>query len=1783
MITDPRDQSDDSVGGRCASRQQLLDEIEAWQQVGGELGVIHLDLDHFHHVNTRFGQHVGDAVLLAVGERLRECSPSNGVIASVDGDAFLAFVPGADAASVRAVAERLLGVVAAPMVEGTDHIQLRATAGIAWRMDSYSGLDLVEQSFLACRRAKSTAPGTVAGYELALGDEAQRRQRVAEDLRRAISHNELRLYVQPKVDLRDGAVVGVEALVRWQHPVDGLMLPGRFLPDAEAAGLMVAIGDWVVTEAIALAMRWRTIRNGQPMRIWVNLAAQQLAKGDRLHDRVRDAITTGLIAPESIGFEVTESSLLEDLPSAVEALMLLRELGIEISLDDFGTGYSSLSYLRQLPVTAVKIDQQFVAGIGGSLADEAIIEAVIDLAHALGLRVVAEGIEAVAQAEALIRMGADRAQGYYFGRPVPPEDLEPRFGIAWCGAAAPTVVGARGDRRADELPGFGSPRARLLLAALDAAQDSIVVTAAGAGRMLDRPIVYINSAFARDYRYAPGDVVGQTIELLLPEHRESELVDWLDELHATRRAGTREMINRRSDGSLFPTEITVSPISDERGVHTHWLQIGRDLTARRAAEGDRALFEGLIEQTSALVFIAETGGQWVYANAAMRRAIGLLPDASLDGVNTRTVLPPSELTMIGEVVIPHLLGNGSWRGDCRLVHPGTGAVIEVSVDVQMFDDPLRPDVQVFAGVCRDETDSNARRCEEDRRRELGGFAAEIARQSLANDARRVLADAGSILESLGVLLRADLAFLNRIDKEQGLLTLLGEWTSDRYTQSTDMSQPLHLDRLPQWIAHLADCELSISSQTGVHESWRAEVSAVFADSPLGSDVSAPLRIGGELLGVLGVATRDASHVWSADELGCIQMVADTIAGALARERASSALRLSEERQSTLLLSVADVLAVIDPEGTIRYVNPIIESKFGHLPTEVRGRNFIELVHPDDQLLAVTSFSSTLAGELPPITELRMMCADGTFIWCDVDTSGVYHEVIGGYMVSLRDISGQRASVAATEHRAELEQVALAVSHWAVEVKSEDLVDGLANRLAELGRALNVDIAFVDLFDGDQLRSVGNWARTGAPAKSLEMPEHDASMPSLIERFRTLVPLIVEDIHTHSEPWADEWRSFPVADRAGVNVALVSEGRCIGVLGVACADEPRRWNDDEIALVQRFAEVVSALFARQAIELSLRTSEERLAALLDASLDIVVVVDQDGLITYANGAVQGALGYRSSDMVGLHVLTVVHPDDAAFTRSRLESLLADVPTSRVSVRLVGVDGFAGSWEITSGHRRDPVAGGRVLTCRNVTQELAQEAQDARSAELMALSFDVAQQALDLDSRAFLAKLENICERIGQLIDVDFVYVDQLDEVGGQLVLLGGWNREGTFATGRTVPLDGLPHWVARLRLAEPIVRFHQSDLDDSEWSTEKRRAWGEHGGLIEVAMSSAGELFGVIGVSMTSDSRHWSPDEVTFLRMIGETIAHVLERARLDDALKDSEARFRLLSEAAADLILLVSSKGFITYASPSSVAVVGYTPDELNGRNTLELVHPDDRKDGPERRRLVLARVTSTSEMRLIHKDGRTIWVVNSTSVVRQPEIPDEYQYRISLRDISDLKRLEGELEFQALHDPLTGLANRTLLASRLAIAIARRARPNDVSVLMIDLDGFKEVNDTYGHTVGDEVLRMVAVRLERLTRPTDTLARVGGDEFVLLCPETDVDGAVAIAARIIEVLHQSFTGEGFEIEFGASIGVAHRQGGDADPEALVNEADQAMYTAKHAGRGLIRVSGQTEDSAVLR
>ncbi|MCU1396456.1 MAG: diguanylate cyclase/phosphodiesterase with sensor(s) [Ilumatobacteraceae bacterium] len=1768
------------------------------------IGVIHLDMDRFHQVNQRWGQQLGDQVLEAIGRRLLACLPNGSLLSATEGDSFVAVVPSDGFGTTKACAEALLDAVRVPIGSGdltvaldsligivqsgpTERGQMRVTldasAGFATHLPTDLPSDLLEQAFLACRQAKATMRGAAIGYELGLGADDVRRQRTEEGLRTAIVDGELRLHVQPTIDLRDGRMIGVEALVRWQHPIDGLLSPADFLPMAEVAGLMTAIGDWVLDEAIRLSQHWRQIRGGESLRIWVNLAAQQLADGEHLYSRVRTAMEAGLISANDIGFEVTESSLLEDLPSAVGALSALRALGFEIALDDFGTGYSSLTYLRQLPVTAVKIDRSFVSGIGGSLADEAIVEAVIDLAHALGLRVIAEGIEDLDQADALVRMGADEAQGFYFGFPEPSGAVEPKLSIPWCGVQPPRQSGSRtSDRRADELPGFGSARARLLLTALDTVHDSIVVTTAASGRAGSPPIVYVNPSFEAETGFRSRDVVGHTIEFLLADSADPDELGWLHGENADVLSTTGEVASRRADGSTFLCDVTRSPIFDERGIHTHWLHVRRDLTLRRAAEHHSARFQGLIEQSGSLVAIAETGGAWVYANAAQRAAIGIGADEPLDQLHDLQMYTPGHRQTVLDVIIPALRDHGRWSGEAEFVNDVTGVVTEVVTDIHVVDDPLRPGVKVYASVSRDMTEVNAFERTERRRRELSTMAAEIAQRALSRGRDELFADLDDVLGECGALLHADVTYVDAIDTAGGVLRPLGTWSSARCPARPTPPDVVDLAHVPHWIDRLRLPGVLVGESVAEHGApWRHELARIFSEQPFGSNVYAALHVGGELVGVFGLARLDSEPAWTEDEVVTVQQIADTLANLLGRELSDRARQAGETHVRAMLDNVRDILVVLDRNGWIVSSNQSIEAALGFTPDSIVGTHFLTLVHPDDQDLALTRFAETLAGaEGLLVTEIRLLTADGGAEWFDVDASGAEDPILGGYVVSLRNMSFQRAMLDAVGRQSEFERMLLGLSHWALNVQHEEIGDGLAGQIEHLGRILHADAAGVWLVDGATVRRGGQWLDEGCIATASPFDAFDA--PLLTSRLRDVDgAVVVNDIDTIDAKWADEWRRIDGHGRSALLVPLVSAGTCLGLAGVMMKKSARTWADDEVALTRRVADTVSALLGRQRVESSLRMSEARLSALLDESLDLVVVVTDEGDILYANRALQRALGYSPRDVLGTSIAAVVHADDLHLAADGLAKLAAGVANEAITLRVVGSDGSIRWLEVMSGQIRNPIAGGKVLTCRDVTERHAAEAAAAARVSHLRYAFEVAQAALDLDPEAFLEELRKVCETVAEMLEVDLIYVDRIDEQSMLLTNIAGHTTMNDAIQlvnpGQTMPFTQLPRWVERLRRLDPVMITDARECGE-DWAIEKRECLGSEAGLMAVAMSAAGELFGVLGVSMVSTPREWTEDELTFLRIIGETVAHVLEKARVDDALRRSETRFRLLSETAADVVLLIDAAGIIQYASPSSQSLLGYSPDELRGLSTTAIVHPEH-----------IGLITNvgqmelqsgrpiTSECLLLRADGSAVWVANSISAVVDRETGLVVEYRASVRDVTDRKRLEAALEQQALHDPLTGLGNRILLQQRLTDATTSGpGSAEQVAVLLVDLDGFKLVNDTYGHAVGDDVLRIISSRLAALTRHGDTLARTGGDEFVVICPRTSTEAAVRIGERIVKAVRQPLSTGGMVLHVGASVGVAHHVGGTPDPGWLLIDADHAMYAAKREGRGRVRVASSS-------
>ena len=381
------------------------------------IAVLFIDLDGFKPINDSFGHVAGDAVLREIGRRLQSVARPEDTVARVGGDEFLLMTlrPRHEAVAA-SMAQRVLEALNEPLaLPNAVTVNLSGSIGIVMYPEHGPAGKLIANADAAMYAAKRAGGSTYAFFEPRMELDAREQLALQIDLRHAIERRELQLYYQPKIDGRSGQVTGVESLLRWQHAVRGFVPPGLFIPIAERFGLIGTIGNWVIDEACRQLREWQT--QGLRMRVAVNLSVHQLRQED-LVQRVRLAADHFGVDPQLLTFEITESVAMEDTEETLRVFSQLAGVGVSLSIDDFGTGYSSLSYLRKLPARQLKIDRSFVQDLGTGADALAVVDAVIKLAHALGLRVVAEGVETEHQRDILLALHCDELQGYLFARPM---------------------------------------------------------------------------------------------------------------------------------------------------------------------------------------------------------------------------------------------------------------------------------------------------------------------------------------------------------------------------------------------------------------------------------------------------------------------------------------------------------------------------------------------------------------------------------------------------------------------------------------------------------------------------------------------------------------------------------------------------------------------------------------------------------------------------------------------------------------------------------------------------------------------------------------------------------------------------------------------------------------------------------------------------------------------------------------------------------------------------------------------------------------------------------------------------------------------------------------------------------------------------------------------------------------------------------------------------------------------------------------------------------------------
>jgi diguanylate cyclase (GGDEF)-like protein len=401
--------------------ERMAETLQVAEQRGDGMALLMLDLDRFKEVNDTFGHQIGDHLLEAVGVRLSQTVGLAATVARLGGDEFAVFLPTADEASALQVASKIcMAIEEAFLVEGYP-LQTEVSVGIAlYPAHGSDPMTLFRRADVAMYTAKR-GHQKCALYDASHDQNSLRRLALLGDLRRAIAAGQLRLYYQPKAELKSGQVSGVEALVRWQHPTLGLIPPDQFIPLAEQTGLIVPLTHWVVETAVEQCRRW--LDSGLDLRVAVNLSMWNLRDAS-LPDTIESLLARYEVPSHLLCCEITESAVMADAEHTLQVLNRLFALGVSIAIDDYGTGYASLSYLKRLPADELKIDRSFVQHMTTDGADQAIVRSTVNMAHSLGIHVVAEGVEDQATWDLLETLRCDIAQGYYLSRPIPAQDLE---------------------------------------------------------------------------------------------------------------------------------------------------------------------------------------------------------------------------------------------------------------------------------------------------------------------------------------------------------------------------------------------------------------------------------------------------------------------------------------------------------------------------------------------------------------------------------------------------------------------------------------------------------------------------------------------------------------------------------------------------------------------------------------------------------------------------------------------------------------------------------------------------------------------------------------------------------------------------------------------------------------------------------------------------------------------------------------------------------------------------------------------------------------------------------------------------------------------------------------------------------------------------------------------------------------------------------------------------------------------------------------------------------------
>jgi diguanylate cyclase (GGDEF)-like protein len=395
-----------------------LEEAIAQAEKGGyQIFVLFVDIDRFKLVNDSLGHDVGDELLKTTAKRMLECVRQSDTLARLGGDEFVLLLGNAiEEETLTKLIRRILTIVSQPITLKNQEVSVTCSIGCSiYPDDGKDAITLLKHADTAMYKAKAEGRNNIQRYQSEMYIRVNERLIMETQLRHGLERKEFLVYYQPQVDLRTGKIIGAEALIRWKHPVLGLVLPAQFIPVAEETGLIVSIGEWVIRTACQQAKIWQDA--GFPLHVTVNLSVQQLVLPE-LVTTVENALKDFSLSPKYLGLELTEHVSMKDPEKTVSILQNFRRIGVDIAIDDFGTGYSNLAYLKQFPIQRLKLDQSFISDLTHDVANMAIVQGIINICRGLRLQVIAEGVEKAGQVALLANYGCDGIQGNYFSEPL---------------------------------------------------------------------------------------------------------------------------------------------------------------------------------------------------------------------------------------------------------------------------------------------------------------------------------------------------------------------------------------------------------------------------------------------------------------------------------------------------------------------------------------------------------------------------------------------------------------------------------------------------------------------------------------------------------------------------------------------------------------------------------------------------------------------------------------------------------------------------------------------------------------------------------------------------------------------------------------------------------------------------------------------------------------------------------------------------------------------------------------------------------------------------------------------------------------------------------------------------------------------------------------------------------------------------------------------------------------------------------------------------------------------